>query len=123
MHVEGCMFCDGAPCRLAYLETSALPRLAIQIRSFKVNRRPQLTAPTILAAHQCIIIINNPKYASFHCISLVLDKGKPGVSMRRSLVDLFLQTSFRVTFPKSASHVCDIQAVPLAIIFEANAFA
>lgn len=66
---------------------------------------------------------NDPNYAKFHCISLVLDKSKPSVSMRRSLIDLLLQSSFRVTFPKSASHVCDIQAVPLAIIFEANAFA
>lgn len=33
MHVEGCMFCDGAPCRSAYLEKSALLRLIMQIQS------------------------------------------------------------------------------------------
>jgi hypothetical protein len=66
---------------------------------------------------------NDPNYASFHCISLVLDKGKPGVSMRRSLIDFFLQSSFGVTFPKSPSHVCDIQAIPLTVKLEANAFA
>jgi hypothetical protein len=62
--------------------------------------------PTMLASHRS-----------------VLDKGEPGVSVRRSLIYFLLQSAFWVASPQPTRHICDIQAVLLTIELEADAFA